>query len=272
MENRRVVLPSVVHEVNRPFERKTNKKISGVADGVSRPNASKVSGVRQATKTKTKTTHEISGVGSRKSKGVQRRNVPRTNNEEHLEQPNIYPQNPVISPLKQSLAKPPSRNPHAWHDSDMFTLRPEDESTTFQHINHQKLTENSGRYIRPGRTLKYFASGKNSSFKTNGVKKSSTAAADDWDAGKQILKSLRTGEDAISFFAKEGARSAVKFIYLVKAETGAEFRPYDLSVVPGNQFQSSGSSNSTHFVMTEKGLTKMTRNPETGAVVPSEGK
>jgi hypothetical protein len=153
------------------------------------------------------------------------------------------------------------------------------------------------------------------------------SGGDDWDAGERILATLKTGEDAISFFAKEGNRTAVKFVYLVKSDTGDDFRPYDLDVIPTAQVNaliassssaakaataakagkasstsistadassvSSGKSNDavrgaagdvgaesasstlsrasrTHFVMTEKGLTRMTRDPVTGGILPSE--
>ena len=47
------------------------------------------------------------------------------------------------------------------------------------------------------------------------------------------LKKIRTGEDAISFFAKNGNTTPVKFLYCVKAPPEkCEFRPYDLVVVP----------------------------------------
>ena len=259
---------------------------------------SKSSSIRNSTRTSTTTKYSGGGQSGRGGRGgrggqggqggragkVLRNSNANTCQSESFGQSHVFARAPDRSSLQQSLANPPTRTPR-FHDSEMFTLRPEDETTTFQHINHQEYTGNggydtsagnpdsagiAGRYVRPGRTLKFFVKTKKSPHVSED-QKTSTVAADDWDAGKQILKSLNTGEDAISFFAKEGARSAVKFIYLVKADTGSEFRPYDLSVVPGNQFLPGGASGSTHFVMTEKGLTKMTRNPETGIVVPSEG-
>ena len=62
------------------------------------------------------------------------------------------------------------------------------------------------------------------------------------------MATLKTGEDVISFFAKEGNRTAVKFVYLVKSDTGDDFRPYDLDVIPTEQVNAliaSSSSSST---------------------------
>ena len=47
------------------------------------------------------------------------------------------------------------------------------------------------------------------------------------------LKKIITGEDAISFFAKNGNTTPVKFLYCNKAMSNSkDFRPYDLIVVP----------------------------------------
>jgi hypothetical protein len=294
MSESRVVLPFVVHEVNQPFKSTPKSQVSKNSNAM----PSKSASIRSPTRTSTTTKYSGGGQSGRVGRGgrdgqggragkVLRNSNASTSQSELVGQSNVFARAPDRSSLQQSLAhplNPPSRTPR-FHDSEMFTLRPEDETTTFQHTNHRQYTGNggndtsagnpdsagiAGRYVRPGRTLKFFVKTKKSPHVSED-QKTSTVAADDWDAGKQILKHLNTGEDAISFFAKEGARSAVKFIYLVKADTGSEFRPYDLSVVPGNQFLPGGASGSTHFVMTEKGLTKMTRNPETGVVVPSEG-
>jgi len=42
---------------------------------------------------------------------------------------------------------------------------------------------------------------------------------------------LVTGEDAITFFARHGSNTPVKFVYCNRKETGDEFRPYDLVIV-----------------------------------------
>ena len=48
----------------------------------------------------------------------------------------------------------------------------------------------------------------------------------------KILDSIKTGEEAISFFAKYGNTTPIKFINCVRTETNnpAHFRPYDLEV------------------------------------------
>lgn len=50
---------------------------------------------------------------------------------------------------------------------------------------------------------------------------------------KAEIGNLRTGEDAIAFFSKHGASTDLKFVHAVHANVDeAEFRPYDLCVVP----------------------------------------
>ena len=43
---------------------------------------------------------------------------------------------------------------------------------------------------------------------------------------------LRNGDEAANFFARNGNHTPVKFVYLNRARTGDEFRPYDLAVRP----------------------------------------
>jgi len=49
----------------------------------------------------------------------------------------------------------------------------------------------------------------------------------------KIQDSIKTGEEAISFFAKYGNTTPIKFINCVRIETNnpAIFRPYDLIVI-----------------------------------------
>ena len=76
----------------------------------------------------------------------------------------------------------------------------------------------------------------------------------DVDAANEIMKRLKTSEDCVSFFAHEGSHTAVKFVYLNKADTGNRFRPYDLVVVPPEKVHP------RHYVMSEKGITKVVPN------------
>jgi len=48
-----------------------------------------------------------------------------------------------------------------------------------------------------------------------------------------ILREIKTGEEAISFFAKYANTTPIKFIYctLDKTKSSTEFRPYDLKVI-----------------------------------------
>eukprot|EP00899_Mesostigma_viride_P020786 jgi/Mesvir1/28709/Mv19680-RA.1 len=45
------------------------------------------------------------------------------------------------------------------------------------------------------------------------------------------LDNIHTGDDAVEFYARHGQESGVKFFYCNKADTGLDFRPYDLVVV-----------------------------------------
>ena len=46
---------------------------------------------------------------------------------------------------------------------------------------------------------------------------------------------LTNGDEAANFFARNGNNTPVKFVYLNRARTGDEFRPYDLAVVSREQ-------------------------------------
>eukprot|EP00755_Sulcionema_specki_P022220 Sspe_Gene.75998::Locus_47482_Transcript_1_1_Confidence_1.000_Length_3725::g.75998::m.75998/K10408/DNAH; dynein heavy chain, axonemal len=58
---------------------------------------------------------------------------------------------------------------------------------------------------------------------------------------------LHTAEDVIAFFSKAGNSSAVKFVYLNRAQQGLLFRPYDLEVVMR------GKQNPEHFCISASG-------------------
>jgi len=58
------------------------------------------------------------------------------------------------------------------------------------------------------------------------------------DVWMKELSKVKTGEDAIAFFAKKGNQSPVKFVHCVKTpDTGKLFRPYDLVVVPETEIR-----------------------------------
>lgn len=53
------------------------------------------------------------------------------------------------------------------------------------------------------------------------------------DSVKQRLREIKTGGDSISFFAKYGNSTPIKFIHCIRAPTPKEiFRPYFLAVLP----------------------------------------
>eukprot|EP00752_Nemacystus_decipiens_P017827 g15983.t1 len=59
---------------------------------------------------------------------------------------------------------------------------------------------------------------------------------------------LKTGDDAINFFAQYGANSPIKFVHLVRTNKGHDFPPYDLVVV--NPRECSGD----YYLMSSAGL------------------
>ena len=72
---------------------------------------------------------------------------------------------------------------------------------------------------------------------------------------------LRTGEDAVNFFAQHGAMSPIKFVHLVRADTGLNFRPYDLVVVNARD------CSSEYYTMSPSGLVHV-RKGEPSEFVP----
>lgn len=60
---------------------------------------------------------------------------------------------------------------------------------------------------------------------------------------------LKTGEDAISFFARNGAHSELKFVHLNRVQTKLKFRPYDLVVVAQDDV-----TPNEYFTMSSSGL------------------
>ena len=79
----------------------------------------------------------------------------------------------------------------------------------------------------------------------------SPKAFDQESADDDILRGLVTGEDVISFFAKMGNSSSVKFVHLNRARTGHVFRPYDLVVTDSTNLDLE------NFTMTADGLVRV---------------
>ena len=75
------------------------------------------------------------------------------------------------------------------------------------------------------------------------------------------LKKIITGEDAISFFAKNGNTTPVKFLYCNKAATdGKIFRPYDLVVVPEKEIHAE------YFTISAQGVVHVMPKTSEGSV------
>jgi len=51
------------------------------------------------------------------------------------------------------------------------------------------------------------------------------------DSVREHILTLKTGEDAISFFAKYGGTTPIKFLNCVRAQNTSQFRPYDLIII-----------------------------------------
>ena len=49
-----------------------------------------------------------------------------------------------------------------------------------------------------------------------------------------ILKTIKTGDVAISFFAKYGNTTPIRFINCIQKTNSEVFRPYDLEVITSN--------------------------------------
>lgn len=75
------------------------------------------------------------------------------------------------------------------------------------------------------------------------------------------LKKIITGEDAISFFAKNGNTTPVKFLYCNKASNNSKiFRPYDLVVVPEKEIHSE------YFTISAQGVVHVMPKTSEGSV------
>ena len=86
---------------------------------------------------------------------------------------------------------------------------------------------------------------------------------------KDYLAQIKTGEEAIAFFAKYGNSTPIKFINCEKVITSLKvFRPYDLVVIPHKELGDLNkndyytvSANGIVHVYTEKRRDRHSRNP-----------
>ncbi|CAE7247589.1 unnamed protein product [Symbiodinium necroappetens] len=86
---------------------------------------------------------------------------------------------------------------------------------------------------------------------------------EEWDEETMLrreLAKLRTGEDVIAFFAKNGSNSSVKFVYCKRRENVdvTEFRPYDLEVISelmdGSSSATTAAKLGEHFTISATGV------------------
>eukprot|EP00898_Chlorokybus_atmophyticus_P003847 jgi/Chlat1/4463/Chrsp29S04567 len=69
----------------------------------------------------------------------------------------------------------------------------------------------------------------------------------------EAIARIRTGDDVVEFYAQYGQESAVKFFYCIRADTGLDFRPYDLAVVPREAL----SAHAEHFTLSASGVVRV---------------
>ena len=72
------------------------------------------------------------------------------------------------------------------------------------------------------------------------------------EGSNEASMELRTGEDVISFFGRNGSETPIKFVHLNRAETGKKFRPYDLVVTSARDVMAE------YFTMSASGLVHVT--------------
>lgn len=80
----------------------------------------------------------------------------------------------------------------------------------------------------------------------------------EYEFAENALRSMRTGEDAISFFALHGAETPLKFVHLNRAAPGKRFRPYDLIVVQPEDVEPE------HFTMSAAGVVRIAPGEPSG--------
>lgn len=71
-----------------------------------------------------------------------------------------------------------------------------------------------------------------------------------------ILKTIRTGDVAISFFAKYGNTTPIKFINCIQKVNSEVFRPYDLEVISSNENQKE-SAYDEYYTISAHGIVKV---------------
>jgi dynein heavy chain len=53
-----------------------------------------------------------------------------------------------------------------------------------------------------------------------------------YEVNNAEIMNMKTGDDAVTFFARHGNNTPLKFVYCNRSDSGDNFRPYDLDVVP----------------------------------------
>lgn len=71
-----------------------------------------------------------------------------------------------------------------------------------------------------------------------------------------ILKTIKTGDVAISFFAKYGNTTPIKFINCIQKINKEVFRPYDLEVITSNENQKE-SAFDEYYTISAHGIVKV---------------
>jgi len=99
------------------------------------------------------------------------------------------------------------------------------EEEELQHPDEEKQEEEEEKIVY-GDLIKDLFEGK----KRLKMNKIQNAIFED-DTVREHILTLITGEDAISFFAKYGGTTPIKFLNCVRAQNTSQFRPYDLIII-----------------------------------------
>lgn len=97
--------------------------------------------------------------------------------------------------------------------------------------------------------LKYLAPSTN---KPVNHSRDNNQTSSDLDKIASIMEGIKTGDDAINFFARFGAESPVKFVHLYAVNDPKVYRPYDLVVI-----DEGSSPSGEHYTMSSAGIVRI---------------
>ena len=107
------------------------------------------------------------------------------------------------------------------------------------------------------------------------IQKRKTCRRNDWRArSERAIRSIKTGQDAVAFFAVHGSESRVKFLRCIAPDVGGlalheQYRPYDLIVAPPEAFPSGGGGPSEYYTVSASGVVHMMKQVQHICSIPS---